>query len=462
MTGTVIAPVRRSRLLLAVLLLAMIVAPMAQTAVMPMLPALAGEFGVSASAVSWVMTANLLAAAVGTPLFGRLGDLRGRKLVLILCLSVAAVGALLAALSDSYGLLIAARVLQGAGAGVLPPAISVIRAELPPKRVASGLALVSVSTGVGAAFGILASGVLMVRWNYQSVFWLLLILSLLALVAVVWGLPADRVPGTERGADPWGALTLALWLLALLIAISQGNTWGWTDWVVPGLLCAAMVFVVVWCVVERRVRFPVIDMTLLTMRPVAFGNAAAALSAFGMYGSFIAISSLAQTPRESGFTTTALGAGLMLLPSAAGNLLAGMTGGVLLNRFGSRPTLVLGGILSAAGVALLVIKQNTELDLYLASALFGIGTGFAFTAIRAYINDAVPLDQLGAANGMNVVFRTIGAAAGSAVTGAVLSSDQVLGTHWPTQAAHETAFLIATGTFLATAILPFLILKPRR
>jgi MFS family permease len=460
-TETVTPRARRSTQLLGVLLLAMIVAPMAQTAVMPILPSLASEFGVSAAAVSWVMTANLLAAAVATPLFGRLGDLRGRKLVMVLCLSVAAVGALLAALSDSYLLLIVARVLQGAGAGVLPPAISIIRAELPQHRVAGGLALVSVSTGVGSGLGILASGVLMVRWNYQAVFWALLILGLFALAVVGWGLHTDQPTGAEGGVDPWGALTLAIWLLALLIAISQGNTWGWTDWRIAGLFAVAAVFVVLWCVVERWVTHPIVDLKMLTLRSVAFGNVAAALTAFGMYGSFIAMSSLAQTPREFGstFTATAFGASLMMLPSSAGNLAAGMTGGSLLTRRGPRATLALGGVLSAAGLAFIVIKHGTEFDLYLASGLFGIGTGFAFTAIRAYVNDAVRPERLGVANGMNVVLRTIGAAAGSAVTGAVLSADQVLGTHWPTQSAHRTAFVIAAAVFTATAILPFVIRK---
>jgi MFS family permease len=438
------------------MLLAMIVAPVAQTAVVPVLPSLSGEFDVSASAVSWVMTANLLAAAVGTPLLGRLGDARGHKPVLVGCLLVAAAGASLAALAHSFPLLLAARVLQGAGAGVLPLAISVLRAELPRDRVAGGLATVSVSMGLGSALGVVASGVLMSMWPYQSVFWLMALLGVAALLPVVTGVPARRGQRGTGGGDPWGTVTLAAWLVALLIAISEGNAWGWTDWRIIALLCAAGTFLVVWCLVERRVRHPIVDLSMLASRTVALSNAAGALTGFAMYGAFIAMTSVAQAPVEMGigFGATVLGAGLMLLPNSLGNLTAGVVGRVTLSRRGPRPTLALGGLLSAAGVGMLAVWHDVGV-LYLASGLFGIGTGLAFAAIPTYINDAVPGDRTGVANGMNAVVRTIGAATGSAVTGALLSGDRVAGTQWPTQAAYQTAFAVTAAAFAVTVLIPF-------
>lgn len=447
--------------LLPTLLLAMIVAPVAQTAVVPMLPSLSSEFGVSAAAVSWVMTANLLAAAVGTPLLGRLGDVRGHKPVLMLCLLVAAAGSLLAALTNSFPLLIAARVLQGVGAGVLPLAISVIRAEIPKERVAGGLAMVSVSMGLGSALGVVASGMLLVVWPHQSVFWLMLALGAVAVLAVGVVVPHRRLEVRAGGADPWGALTLAAWLLALLVAISQGNAWGW-DWRVGGLLVAAAVFLVVWGLVERRVRYPIVDLPMLASRTVALSNVAGALTGFGMYGSFIAMSSMAQAPVELGigFGATALGAGLMLLPNSAGNLAAGVVGHLTLSRRGPRPTLALGGFLSAAGIGLLVVQHDVVV-LYLASGLFGVGTGLAFAAIPTYINDAVPADRTGVANGMNAVLRTVGSATGSAVMGAVLSGDRTAGTQWPTLSAYQLAFGITAAAFAVSALVPFAIRRSR-
>lgn len=448
--------------LLPTLLLAMIVAPVAQTAVVPMLPSLSDEFGVSAAAVSWVMTANLLAAVVGTPLLGRLGDVRGHKPVLVLCLLVAAVGSLLAALTNSFSLLIAARTLQGVGAGVLPLAISIIRAEIPKERVAGGLAMVSVSMGLGSALGVVASGVLLVVWPHQSVFWLMLLLGVAAVVAVVAVVPHRRLEARAGGADPWGAFTLAAWLLALLVAISQGNAWGWTSWRVGGLLAAAAVFLVVWCVVESRVRYPIVDLPMLASRTVALSNVAGALTGFGMYGSFIAMSSMAQAPVALGvgFGATALGAGLMLLPNSAGNLAAGVVGHLTLSRRGPRPTLALGGFLSAAGIGLLVVQHDVVV-LYLASGLFGVGTGLAFAAIPTYINDAVPADRTGVANGMNAVLRTVGSATGSAVMGTVLSGDRIAGTQWPTASAYQLAFGITAAAFAVSALIPFAIRRSR-
>ncbi len=459
---TVVPETTWSTRLLPALLLAMVVAPVAQTAVVPVLPSLSGEFGVSAAEVSWVMTANLLAAAVGTPLLGRLGDVRGHKPVLMGCLLVASIGALLAALTHSFPLLVAARVLQGAGAGVLPLAISLIRAEIPKDRVAGGFAMVSVSMGLGSALGVVAGGVLVETWPYQSVFWMMLALGAVGLVAVAAVVPNRRPEVRAGGSDPWGALTLAVWLAALLVAISQGNVWGWTDWRVSGSLVVAVVSLVVWCLVERRARYPIVDLSMLASRTVALSNVAAALTGFGMYGSFIAMSSVAQAPVELGigFGATALGAGLMLLPNSAGNLAAGVIGRATLTWRGPRPTLALGGFLSAVGIGLLVVRHDVAV-LYLASGLFGVGTGLAFAAIPTYLNDAVPADRTGVANGMNAVLRTVGSATGSAVMGTVLSGDRVAGTQWPTASAYHLAFGVTAAAFALSALVPFTIRRSR-
>ncbi|MGV9779166.1 MFS transporter [Streptosporangium sp. NPDC003464] len=451
---------RRSGGLLAAMLCAMTVQPIAQTMVVPILPSLAGEFAVSASDVSWVMTANLLAAAVLTPILGRLGDLHGRRRLLLLSLLGTVAGSVLAVSTHSFALLLVARALHGIGGGVLPLAFGVIRAELPPERAARGMAMVSTSMGIGSGLGVVAAGLLMEWWDYRAVFWLLLVLGLLAAAAVALSVPADR--GTDReggGTSPLAAVTLAVWLCALLVAVSQGNGWGWTGTRVLGLLSVAAVVCALWLRVESRTRHPLIDLRMLARPTVALTNLAATLTGFGMYGAYIVMTSFAQVPQEYGFgfSATVLIAGLMLLPNSAGNLAAGTLAAALIARRGPRTPLVLGGFLGAAAMAFLTVRHGSAVDLYLAGGVFGLGTGLAFAAIPVYVNSAVPPGQTAVANGTNAVLRTIGAAAGSAVTGAVLAGDTVAGTASPTLHAYQAAFMITAAGFLAAAAVPFAI-----
>ncbi|WP_167369629.1 MFS transporter [Amycolatopsis orientalis] len=438
--------------MLVALLTAMIVLPISQTSLLPLLPSLARDFGVSAADINWLMIANLVASAVLTPLLGRLGDLYGHKRLLLLALLGPVAGSLLAALTHSFALLVLARVLQGATAGVFPLAVGIIRTHLP--QPARGMALISTSMGVGSGLGVLAGSVLMTGWGYQAIFWLLFALSLAALLAVARVVPTDRVAGHVRGVDLLGALTLVSWLCALLTAISKGNTWGWSDTRILGLMLLTAIGLGAWITVERRVRHPLVDLTMLTRRTVALTGIAATLTGFGMYGSLIMVSEFVQTPREAGFgfSASVLGAGLMLLPSSLGNLAAAPLG----LKIGPRRCLIMGGVVSAVAMLLVITGHDYSIAIYLASAFIGLGTGLAFSAMPTCINMAVPADQTGIANSMNVVFRTIGSATASAVMGAILVSSHTLHVI-PTLGAYQAAFLLTTLGFLAAGLIPLAI-----
>ena len=221
------------------LILAMLSFSVVQTAVVPILPSLAKELDVSGSNITWLMTANLLSAAVLTPLLGRFGDLRGRKPMLLISLAGLVAGSALAVSTHSFTWLVVARVLQGAGGGVMPLAISIVRDELPKQKVTGGVAAISASMGVGSGLGLVATGLLLEHWNYKSIFWMGLVFGLIAVALVAFRVPTDPVTDKEGGADPIGALALAAWLSALLVAVSQGNHWGWTSTKTLGLFAVA-------------------------------------------------------------------------------------------------------------------------------------------------------------------------------------------------------------------------------
>ncbi|MFF7458925.1 MFS transporter [Kitasatospora sp. NPDC008115] len=460
---TTAAEKQSSARVLPALILAMLSFSVVQTAVVPILPSLAKELDVSGSSITWLMTANLLSAAVLTPLLGRFGDLRGRKPMLLISLAGLVAGSALAVSTHSFTWLVVARVLQGAGGGVLPLAISIVRDELPKQKVTGGVAAISASMGVGSGLGLVATGLLLEHWSYKSIFWMGLVFGLIAVALVALRVPTDPVTDKDGGADPLGALTLAGWLSALLVAVSQGNTWGWTSTRTLGLFAVAAVVALIWGVIEVKVTHPLVDMKMMSRPAVAFTNLAGLLIGFGMYGSFMVISNFAQTPEKLahyGFTATVLHAGVMLLPSALGSMVAAPLGALLIARRGPRLPLVLGGVLGAVAMAYLALRHSHEGDIYLASAIFGLGIGLAFSAMPAYINGAVPVEQSGIANGMNAVLRTVGGAIGTAVMAAILTGDTMklpIPVSLPTLDAYRHAFWTAAVVCVVAGAVPFLI-----
>jgi MFS family permease len=451
-------PVSRSGGVLGALVLAVLGFSLVQTSVVPILPALIREFGTSSSSITWVMTANLLSAAVCTPLLSRIGDIRGRKPMLLVSLAGVVAGSVLAVATHSFALLVVARVLQGTGGAVMPLAIAMIRDELPREKVTGGVALVSASLGIGSGLGLVATGAVMEHWSYKSVFWMGLIIVAVGLLAAAALVPRDPVR-SAGGADPFGALLLAGWLSALLVAVSRGNDWGWTSAITLGLFGAAVVLAVLWVAVERRVRHPLVDIPMMAKPTVALTNAVGALVGFAMYGSFITLSDFTQTPSAAGygFGASVLHAGWLLFPSAVGSFLAAPIATVLIRRSGPRLPLMGGGLLAAVSLGMLIAWHHTQIDVYVSAGLMGLGVGFAYAAMPAFINGAVPIEQAGIANGMNAVLRTVGGAIGTAVAGTILTGSMkqfAPGVSLPTEAAYQHTFAVIAVLGIVAAIVP--------
>lgn len=458
--------------LLGALTLAMLAFSVVQTSIVPILPQLAVQFSTSTTNIAWMLTANLLAAAVFTPLLGRIGDLRGRKPMLLVSISGVVLGSLLAVLGGSFTLVLLGRVLMGLGGGVLPLSIAIVRDELPRERVTGGVALVSASLGVGSGLGLVATGFVMEHGGYQDVFAMGLGLAALAFVAVLFAVRRDPVVDRVGGADPLGALLLAGWLITLLLAVSEGTSWGWGSASIVGLFASAVVLLAGWILVELRMTHPLVDVRMLAKPVVAVTNFSAMLIGFAMYASFALLSDFTQTPSAAGygFGATVLHAGILLLPSAIGSFLGAPIGARMIARSGPKLPLVLGGLL--AGLALLSLGpwHGSQLNVYVASGVMGLGIGLAYAAMPALINSAVPVEQSGVANGMNAVLRTVGGAVGTAVATAILTGSLIpqkllagtplAGHALPTVSAYHDAFIVAGTLALAAALVP-LLLKAR-
>src|SRR5205814_4826024 len=199
-----------------------------QSLVAPALLTIQHDLHTTPAGVAWILTAYLLSASVFTPVAGRLGDMFGKKRALVVVLAVLALGTALAALSSSIGLMVVARVIQGAGGAVFPLAFAIIRDEFPRKRIPQGIALISAIMGIGGGLGIVLAGPVVQHLSYHWLFWLPLVAVVVAAIGTQLFVPESPVRSPGR-IDWTGAALLAAWLVALLLPVSEGETWGWTS-----------------------------------------------------------------------------------------------------------------------------------------------------------------------------------------------------------------------------------------
>ena len=400
-------------LTLAVLCLAGLAYAMLSSAVVPALPTIERAVGTTETGIAWLLTGYLLSASVATSILGRLGDMYGKERLLLYTVVMLAAGTLLAAIASSLSLLIVARVIQGAGGGVFPLAMGIVRDEFPREKVAGSIGLLSAILGIGAGIGIVLAGVIVEHLDYHWLFWIPLFAIVVSAVLIWRVVPESpiRVPGTIN----WAAAALMTTGITLaLLAVSQTTVWGWGSVKTLGLLAAGLLVCAAWVIIELRSRVPLIDMEMMRIRGVWTVNLAAFLLGAGMYSSFIVIPQFVQLPKSTGFGfgASVVASGLYLLPSTVGMFAMGMLAGRISARFGSKFSLIVGSAVTAAGFAWLAVAHAHPYDFLIAAALMGIGVGLAFAALGTLVIGAVTPEQSGVASGMNTVMRTLGGALG--------------------------------------------------
>ncbi|HET8951589.1 MAG TPA: MFS transporter [Solirubrobacteraceae bacterium] len=440
----------RSLLILSVAALAF---ALAQTTLIPALGELARELDTDASGVAWTLTGYLLSAAVCTPIFGRLGDMFGKRRLLVISLGVFAGGSVVAALANSLNLLVAGRVLQGAGGGIFPLCFAIIRDEFPREKVSSSIGLISATFGIGGGAGLIIGGVLVDGASYHWIFWLGAAMA--AAAAVLTQLMIPESPNRSPGrVDFRGAAVLALGLTMPLLAIARANAWGWGSPRTLVLIGSGVAVLAFWVWLQKRTVQPLADVELLGRPPVLMTNIATLLVGFGMFGSFVLIPQLAEAPSSTGygFGLDATGAGLLMLPGALVMLVAGPFAGVLVRRFGGKVPLASGALISSFALFMMGVDHGTQGAMVAWNIILSVGIGLSFAAMPNLIFDAVPQSETGEATGFNTLVRSVGASLGSQISAAILTGSVVAGTLLPSDAGYTTAFLVSSAIAVVAAI----------
>ncbi|GAA4365701.1 MFS transporter [Agromyces bauzanensis] len=426
------------------------------------LPELLGE---SREATAWVLTVTLLTAAVTTPIAGRLGDLYGKRRIVLALIAVLVVGSVIAGASQSLPVLLVGRALQGAVVGVIPLGIAILRDHLHEDQIGGAVALVSATLGFGGALGLPVSALIAGNSDWHLLFWMAAALGVVLFALVSWLVPVSTLRAPGRFDLP-GAIGLAIGLSGLLVALSQGDAWGWTSAGTLGFGLGGIVVLVVWGLFELRLDDPLVDLRVAARPPVLITNLASIAMGFAFFSSNITLPQLLELPAGTGvgLGLSLLAASLVVMPAGLVMMAMSPVAARLTRRFGAKALLVSGAGAMVVAYTVAVVASSEVWQIALVNALIGVGIGLGYAAMPILIMHAVPATETGAANGLNALMRSLGTSMAAAVMGAVLAATavDVDGVLVPTRAAFDLTFLIGLAAAIVAGGLGLAIPKPRR
>ena len=443
-----------SRALVPVLVLIGMVMSVVSSLGAPLLPTIARVDHVSLSDAQWTLTITMLVGAVAAPILGRLGDGPSRRTVILSTLAAVVAGSVLAALpGGGFVLLLIGRGLHGLGLGLMPLTMTVARDNLPEYRSGPAIALLSISTVAGAGLGYPITGLIDDTLGLHATYWFGALVAGAALLASVPVIPRS-VHIERRLLDTPGAVLLGLALVALLVAITEGDKWGWGSVKVLGLLAASACFLVLWVRRERSADHPLVDLSLLRHASVAVTNAAGLLIGMAMYIYIPLITDFVQTPRSAGygFGSSVVTVGLMLLPFSVLSTAMSRVAAAVGSRYGQEWVVPIGSLVTMVAVGLFAVSGGSLWEGFVDMGICGIGVGFTFAAMPGLIVRSVPAEETGSALGFYQVVRFVGFSLGSGLGATVLAGYTRSGRVLPERAGFTVALLIGAGISLLAAV----------
>lgn len=441
--------------LVAVLGFASTSASFMQTLVVPIQNHLPTLVDSSRSATAWVLTISLLAAAVTTPISGRLGDIIGKRKVALALMCILLAGSLIAALSHGLAWLLVGRALQGVSMGIIAVGMSIMGDQPDPKQRVTGIAFISASLGFGGAIALPLSAWIVEAGDWKLLFWSSALLGIMNFI-LIWRF-VPRSTGTHQRLDVLGAIGLAIGVSGILIAISQGHLWGWGSLQTLGVFFSGVVILLVWGFYELKVVDPIVDLRVLARRSLLMVNLGTIALGFSFFIAEVAFLQMLELPASSsaGLGLTMLMASMALVPSAITMMAVAPLAGRLTHRFGGRVATTIGALIAAASYALSLLWHDEVWHIVAFSSLLLAGVAIGYAAIPTLVMAEVSADATGSATGVNALMRSIGTSSGATVTGMVLaaSSVRVNGHEIPEPAGFIFVFVLGLLAALLSAAL---------
>jgi len=428
----------------------------------PSLPTIQSDFGVDAGQVTLIISAYAAAGVALSPVVGKLGDIYGKRKVMVLVMFTYAAAVTVTGFSPTFTFMVGARAVQGVGLTIMPLGMSLMREEFPREMVPRAQGILSAMFGIGFAIslplGSFVSQTYGWRWTYHSAVPFVVIMAVLVFLLVKES-PYRR---PETRVDYLGALFLGLGLAGIVAALSQGQAWGWTSALTIGFAAMGAIMFVPFVLVERRLtaikREPIVDVRLLTERNVAVTNVVLTVAGLGMYLALFSLIYQFEFPIASGGYNSGchalltcnyniLNAGIDILPLALGMTAVALLTSVVVSRVGVKPLAFTGGLVIALGFTLEAFATNLGTALAI-EVVIGAGMGLLNSSIINLLVLTVDPKDMGQATAMNNVFRNVGGSVGAPIAGSllatyILTSGPFAGA--PIHLAFQYAFFIAAA-----------------
>jgi EmrB/QacA subfamily drug resistance transporter len=371
---------------------------------------------------SWIVTIYLVVAAVAIAIFGKLGDIYGRKKMLVIALTVYTIAVTLTGfsrdLSDSIYLMIFFRAVQGIGMSAFPLAFAIIRDEFPNEKMAVAQGVISAMFGVGNAFGLVVGGYVTEEWGWEWTYHTVIPFAAMATVVVALKVHPSKAR-TKAKIDILGGVLLAFTLVTFLVGATEARNRGWTDPFILGLFAISLVGLVIFVYWQTRAKEPLIRPSLMKVRDIALSNTLGFMVGFAMLMSSLTITAIA----SYSFGLGPLKIGMLNLPMSVMMFVLGPIAGVAVSKIGPKWPMTFGMLLAISGFVFLDVYHSTELELIIGIVIMGSGIVCTMVGMINMIIISTPKAETGIATGVNIIVRTCGAVIGPALA-TVLISDE--------------------------------------
>ncbi len=403
---------------------------------------------------TWIITIYLVVGAVAIPVFGKLGDIYGKKKMLTVTMCIYSVAVTLTGfsrdLSSSIYVMLGFRAVQGLGMAMFPLGFSLIRDEFPIERIAVAQGIVSAMFGVGTAVGFVIGGFVINNLGWQWTYHTVIPFVVLATLIVAFKIRESPIRMKAK-VDYLGAGLLGFGLFAFLVAVTEGNNQGWTDPVILALFAASAAGILAFVYEEQGAKDPLIRPALMKVKDIALTNLIGIVIGFGMFGAQSVIALLCQFK----FGLDPLHTGLLMVPMSIVSLFMGPIAGVIVKKRGPKWPLVAGLVIPILGFAYLYLNHGTKFDITAGAMIMSAGLGFAMVGSINMIIISTPQIETAISSAMNMILRTVGGVIGPAMATVIISAhpDPVI-PGAATDYAYGLVFLVsgiaaAAGAFIA-------------
>jgi MFS family permease len=433
----------------------------------PSLPTIQSDFHVDAAQITLIISAYAATGVALSPVVGKLGDIYGKRKVMIVVMFTYAASVSVTGFSPNFAFMVGARAIQGVGLTIIPLGMSLMREEFPREMVPRAQGLLSAMFGIGFAISLPLGSWVSQDYGWRTTYHSAVPFVVLMAVLVLFLVKESPYRRPDTRVDYLGALFLGLALAGIVTALSQGESWGWTSPMTLGFFAIGLLMAVPFVIVERRLtvqkREPIVDQRLLRERNVTVTNVVLTVAGLGMYLALFSLIYQFEYPLASGGYNGScvsllscnfeiLTAGIDILPLAVGMTCSALLTSMVVSRVGVKPLALAGGFITATGFILEAYASTLGNALGI-EVLIGVGMGLLNASIINLLILTVDPKDMGQATAMNNVFRNIGGSVGAPIAGSILSTYLLtsgpFSGYFPAHLAFQYVYFIAAGITVA-------------